>query len=386
MSHEHMSFPRVTRSRFGMLPDGSEVERVTLQAADGLEASIMTYGASLQALLVPDAAGHRDDIVLGHETFEGYLARRQFFGATVGRYANRIAGARFMLDGAEVQLAANNGANALHGGPEGFDRRNWRIIAIEDGDHPAVTLAYTSADGEEGYPGTLDVEVTWRLAGPMELPLDMTARTDRPTVVNLTNHSFFNLAGARSGRNILDHHLTVAADHFLAIDAGAIPLPQPPSAVTGTPFDFGQASRSAQGFATTIRSSALAAVTITISASARRTVSPALPPGSPSPRPAACSNCSPTSPGCRSIPEIFSMAPPPERAAASIGSPTPCASSRTRGPIRPTGPTSRPHGCPRAKSIATPRCIASRSATDPRPDHDAIETQSTIESHAGVGR
>ena len=102
-------------------------------------------------------------------TFEGYLARRQFFGATVGRYANRIAGARFTLDGAEVQLAANNGANALHGGLEGFDRRNWRIVAIEDGDHPAVTLAYTSADGEEGYPGTLDVEVTWRLAGPMEL-------------------------------------------------------------------------------------------------------------------------------------------------------------------------------------------------------------------------
>ena len=190
---------RISRSRFGMLPDGGEVERVVLQAADGLEARIMTYGASLQALLVPDADGRRDDIVLGHESFDGYLARRQFFGATVGRYANRIANARFTLDGKEVQLAANNGANALHGGPEGFDCRNWRIVAIEDGDGPAVTLAYTSADGEEGYPGTLDVELTWRLTGPMELSLDMTARTDRPTVVNLTNHSFFNLAGARSG-------------------------------------------------------------------------------------------------------------------------------------------------------------------------------------------
>jgi aldose 1-epimerase len=232
------SVPRVTRSRFGVLPDGSDVERIVLHAPDGLEARIITYGASLQALLVPDTNGHRDDIVLGHDAFEGYLARRQFFGATVGRYANRIAGARFTLDGAEVHLAANNGANALHGGLEGFDRRNWRIVAIEDGDHPAVTLAYTSADGEEGYPGTLEVEVTWRLAGPMELRLDMTARTDRPTVVNLTNHSFFNLAGARSGRNILDHHLTVAADHFLAIDAGAIPLPQPPSVVADTPFDF----------------------------------------------------------------------------------------------------------------------------------------------------
>ena len=219
-------------------PTAREVERVTLHAADGLEARIITYGASLQALLVPDAAGRRDDIVLGHDAFEGYLARRQFFGATVGRYANRIAGARFMLDGTEVQLAANNGANALHGGLEGFDRRNWRIVAIEDGDHPAVTLAYTSADGEEGYPGALEVERDLASAGPMELRLDMTARTDRPTVVNLTNHSFFNLAGARSGRNILDHHLTVAADHFLAIDAGAIPLPQPPSAVADTPFDF----------------------------------------------------------------------------------------------------------------------------------------------------
>ena len=232
------STPNVARSPFGVLPDGTEVERVTLRAADGLEARIMTYGAALQALLVPDAAGRRDDIVLGHDTLDGYLARRQFFGATVGRYANRIAGARFTLDGAVVQLTANNGTNALHGGTDGFDRRNWRIVAIDDGSRPAVTLARSSPDGEEGYPGTLEVEVTWRLAGPMELLLDMSARTDRPTVVNLTNHSFFNLAGARSGRNILDHHLTVAADHFLAIDAAAIPLPQPPCAVEGTPFDF----------------------------------------------------------------------------------------------------------------------------------------------------
>src|ERR1700755_2502639 len=120
---------RISRSRFGMLPDRGEVGRVALQAADGLEAHIMTYGASLQALLVPDTDGHRDDIVLGHESFDGYLARRQFFGATVGLCANRIANARFTLDGKEVQLAANNGANALHGGLEGFDCRNWRIVS-----------------------------------------------------------------------------------------------------------------------------------------------------------------------------------------------------------------------------------------------------------------
>jgi aldose 1-epimerase len=232
------SAPRLSRSRFGMLPDGDEVECVTLQEVGGFEARIITYGAVLQALLVPDAGGRRDDVVLGHDTLDPYVARRQFFGATVGRYANRIAGARFVLDRAVVQLAANDGPNALHGGPEGFDRCNWRIVTIEEGARPAVTLARTSANGEEGYPGTLEVKVTWCLSGPMELSLDMTARTDRPTVVNLTNHSFFNLAGAGAVRSILDHRLTVAADYFLAIDAGAIPLPQPPSAVAGTPFDF----------------------------------------------------------------------------------------------------------------------------------------------------
>ena len=133
-----------------------------------MEARIITYGAALQALLVPDAAGRHDDVVLGHDTLDGYLARRQYFGATVGRYANRIAGARFVRDGAVTQLAANNGSNALHGGPGGFDRHNWRIAAIEEGPHPAVTLVRTSADGEEGYPGTLEVDVTWRLAAPME--------------------------------------------------------------------------------------------------------------------------------------------------------------------------------------------------------------------------
>src|ERR1700712_3896994 len=229
--------PRVARSSFGVMPDGSEVECITLRDADGLEARIMTYGASLQTLLVPDAAGHRDDIVLGHDVFDRYVARRQYFGATIGRYANRIAGGRFTLDGAAVKLAANNGANALHGGPEGFDRYNWRIVAIDEEAYPAVTLARTSPDGEEGYPGTLEAEVTWRLTGPMELSLEMTARTDRATIVNLTNHSFFNLAGARSGRDILDHHLTVAADHFLGVDAGAPIRADHPQLRTGRGYD-----------------------------------------------------------------------------------------------------------------------------------------------------
>jgi aldose 1-epimerase len=290
-----------------------------------------------------------------------------------------------MLDGTEVQLAANNGANALHGGLEGFDRRNWRIVAIEDGDRPAVTLAYTSPDGEEGYPGTLVAEVTWRLTGPMELSLDMTARTDRPTVVNLTNHSFFNLAGARSGRNILDHHLTVAADHFLAIDAGAIPLPQPPSAVAERRSTSGPASRSARGSATTIRSCAWAAA---------YDHNFCLGPASGEPRFAA-RLAEPASgrvlelftnqPGCRSIPETFSTAPPPERAAASIGSPTPCASNRTRGPIRPTGPISRPHGLSPGEVYRHTTLYRFTHAIQGA-IHGAIETQSAVESPKGAGR
>jgi aldose 1-epimerase len=229
---------RIAREPFGKLPDGRAVERVMLRGMDGFEARIITFGATLQALLVPDAELRCDDVVLGYDDLAGYVGNRRFFGATVGRYANRIANARFVLDGEEVQLAANNGPHALHGGLDGFDRQLWQIAEIEDGSEPAVTLAYSSADGEEGYPGRLDVRLTYRLTGPTELSLVFAARSDRPTICNLTNHSFFNLEGATSGTDILDHRLTVAADQFLAIDPGAIPLAGPPRAVTGTPFDF----------------------------------------------------------------------------------------------------------------------------------------------------
>jgi aldose 1-epimerase len=228
----------VAREIFGTLPDGRAVERVVLRDAGGFEARIITYGATLQALLVPDAQGGRDDVVLGHDDLAGYLAARGFFGASVGRYANRIANAGFVLDGEVVQLVANDGPHALHGGLEGFDKQLWQIAEIDDGAEPGVTLAYASADREEGYPGRLDVRVSYRLTGPSELSISFTARTDRPTIVNLTNHSFFNLEGAASGTDVLDHRLTVAADRFLAIDPDAIPLPEPPRTVAGTPFDF----------------------------------------------------------------------------------------------------------------------------------------------------
>ncbi|WP_315796771.1 aldose epimerase family protein [Bradyrhizobium sp. SZCCHNRI3043] len=229
---------RITRDVFGTLPDGREVERVTLRGAHGFEARIITYGAALQALLVPDAQGRVDDVVLGHDDLLSYLKLRKFFGATVGRYANRIAKARFSLDGQDLRLDANNGAHALHGGPDGFDRKLWQIVATEDGAQPSVTMLYVSPDGEANYPGRLDVRVTYQLAGPMELAVSFSARTTRTTIVNLTNHSFFNLDGLAAGTGILDHRLTVEADHYLAIDETAIPLEGPPHAVAGTPFDF----------------------------------------------------------------------------------------------------------------------------------------------------
>ena len=220
------------------MDDGAAVERVTLRGADGFEAAIIPYGATLQALKVPDRGGHVDDVVLGHDDFDGYLAARRYFGATIGRYANRIAGATFMLDGTKVDLDANDGANMLHGGHAGFDRKLWRIDDVAEQPEPSVTLSCASADGEGGFPGRLDVRATYRVTGPAELSITFEATTDRPTVVNLTNHSFFNLDGALSGSDILGHRLSIAADRYLAIDAGSIPLREPPRSVAGTPFDF----------------------------------------------------------------------------------------------------------------------------------------------------
>lgn len=236
-----MAASRITRDVFGTLPDGRKVERIVLRGERGFEARIITHGAVLQALIAPGANGSHDDVVLGHDAFAGYLAERKFLGATVGRYANRIAKGKFSLDGSTVQLPVNNGPNALHGGLDGFDRKLWEIAEIDEGAAAAVTLTYVSPHGEENYPGRLDVRLTYRITGPTELSLAMEARTDRPTIVNLTNHSFFNLEGAMSGTPILDHKLTVAAEHFLAIDPTAIPLPEPPRSVAGTPFDFREA-------------------------------------------------------------------------------------------------------------------------------------------------
>ena len=233
-----MTSATIERAPFGRLPDGSVVERVTLRSGDGFEAVLIPFGAALQSLLTPDRDGHCDDIVLGHDDFDGYLAQRKFFGATIGRYANRIAGGRFVLDGAAVALEANNGPNALHGGPQGFDRKLWRIVDVSDSPGPTLVLERESPHGEEGYPGNLETRVTYRVRSATELSVTYEATTDRPTFLNLTNHSFFNLNGARSATQILDHRLTIPSEHFLAVDATAIPLQGPPRPVEGTPFDF----------------------------------------------------------------------------------------------------------------------------------------------------
>jgi aldose 1-epimerase len=163
------SKPRVERAPFGRMPDGALVERIVLRGAEGFEAGIIPYGAVLHTLHVPDRAGKSEDIVLGHDEFDDYLAQRKFLGATIGRYANRIAKAQFVLDGTPVQLDANNGPNMLHGGHDGFDRKLWRIVEIRETPEPAIVLSYTSADGEGGFPGRLEARVIYRVTGPAEL-------------------------------------------------------------------------------------------------------------------------------------------------------------------------------------------------------------------------
>lgn len=224
---------------FGEMPDGRPVARVTLRAGP-VTARIIPFGAALQALEMPGRDGTVDDIVLGHDSLQGYLAHRSYFGATVGRVANRIAGASFLLDGRRVMLAANEGANMLHGGPDGFDRRLWEI---ESHDDRSVSLTLLSPDGDQGFPGRLLARVRYELdavAGGAALRITHSATTDAATPVALTNHSFFALAGARAlaarPRSALEYRLTVPAARYLPVDGAMIPLP--PAPVAATPFDF----------------------------------------------------------------------------------------------------------------------------------------------------
>ncbi len=230
-----------TSAPFGTTPDGIAVEAVTLRASNGVSATIISYGATLQKLFLPDRAGNLADVVLGYDNLADYVAKPQFLGSTVGRYAYRLAGARFTLDGKSYTLAANNGPNALHGGTKGFDKVVWRITDVRSGPVASVTLSYTSRDGEEGYPGTLMASVTYSLDENRTLTTSYEATTDQPTIVNLTNHSLFNLAGVPAQRSTLDHRLMVNADSYTPVDATLIPTGELRS-VAGTPFDFRQSA------------------------------------------------------------------------------------------------------------------------------------------------
>jgi len=221
----------VTVSACGHAPDGTAVASIVLANRRGMRATLLSWGALLQKLEVPDRAGRLGDVVLGFDTLAPYLVRHPNFGVTVGRVGNRIAHARFTLDGVEYRLAANNGPNSLHGGNVGFSRRNWTWHP--EGDH-AVRFEYVSPAGEEGYPGTLRANATYAIDDDNGLVLEWVATTDRATVVNLTNHSYFNLAG---GGDVRDHLVTLYADAFLPVDPVSIPLGEV-RAVAGTPMDL----------------------------------------------------------------------------------------------------------------------------------------------------
>jgi len=224
---------------FGKTPDGTPVELYTLTNANGLEAKITNYGGIVVSLLVPDRDGKPGDVVLGYETLEEYIENNPYFGTLVGRYGNRIARGKFTLEGIEYTLAQNDGENHLHGGPKGFDKVVWKADAVRSKKSVGLKLTYLSKDGEEGYPGNLSVTVVYTLTNDNELKIEYTAVTDKVTIVNLTHHGYFNLAGAGLG-DILGHELMIKADRFTPVDKGLIPTGELRS-VKGTPMDFTQA-------------------------------------------------------------------------------------------------------------------------------------------------
>jgi aldose 1-epimerase len=226
----------VEKQPFGATPEGVPVELYTLTNASGVMVRAMTYGGIILSLRVPDRDGNFADVALGYDTLDGYLESSPYFGAIVGRYGNRIAGGQFTLDGQAYSLAANDGPNALHGGLEGFDKVVWQAESFQNEDGVGIVFTHASPDGDEGYPGTLDVTVTYTLSDANELIFDYHAVTDRATPVNLTQHTYLNLAGDGAG-DILAHELMLKASRFTPVDSTLIPTGEIRS-VAGTPLDF----------------------------------------------------------------------------------------------------------------------------------------------------
>ncbi len=226
----------ITRASFGKTLDGVSVDLFTLRNVNGLEARITNYGGIVVSLTTPDRRGRMGDLVLGYDNLDGYLAKSPYFGALIGRYGNRIAKGKFTLNGVTYSLAINNGPNSLHGGRIGFDKAVWQARPKQGAMGPTLELTYLSQDGEEGYPGELRVTASYTLTADNELCLEITAVTDKDTVVNLTQHSYFNLAGEG---DVLGHQLYIDADRIVPVDATLIPTGQL-RPVAGTPFDFRQ--------------------------------------------------------------------------------------------------------------------------------------------------
>jgi aldose 1-epimerase len=226
----------IDKKAFGTTPDGKPVDLYTLKNKHGMEVCAMTYGGIIVSLRVPDRKGQLDDVALGYDKLDGYLSKNPYFGAIIGRYGNRIANAKFSLDGREYTLAKNDGPNSLHGGTKGFDKVVWAAEPFEKPGEVGVIFKHTSPDGDEGYPGNLKVTVTYTLTDRNELIFEYHATTDKATPINLTNHTYFNLAGDGK-RDILGHELMLNADYFTPVDKTLIPTGKIES-VKGTPFDF----------------------------------------------------------------------------------------------------------------------------------------------------
>jgi len=228
----------VTTQAYGKMPDGTPVDLYKLTNSSGMQAGIITYGGAVVQLMAPDKSGKAGDVVVAMDDLDGMRKQTAFFGALIGRYGNRIGHAQFALDGQTYKLPANDGVNTLHGGPDGFDKHVWKAASGTSADGPTLTLDYVSKDGEMGFPGTLTARVVYTLTNKNELKIDYTATTDKPTVVNLTNHTYFNLAGEG---DVLGHEVAISADRFTPVDSGLIPTGEL-KPVKGTPFDFTNAT------------------------------------------------------------------------------------------------------------------------------------------------
>lgn len=228
------------KSRFGTLPDGRAVTAVTLSNARGMSVSVISYGAGIQSVILPDRNGKKADIALGHDSFQPYLAKPQYFGGTVGRFANRLAGGRFKLDGRTFQTPINDGKQSLHGGTAGFDKVLWEVVSAKSGPVASVTMRYVSPDGDQGYPGTMTVDATYSLDERNQLTIEYVATTDKPTIANISNHAYWNLSGEGSSNGAMGHLVMIPAETFLPVDVGLIPTGEM-KPVAGTVFDFRKA-------------------------------------------------------------------------------------------------------------------------------------------------